>query len=178
VPIVAKAKSKDFVPAPEGLHRAVCVDVTDLGMVIVEYKGNKKLQHKILISWQIEERIPETGKPFIVSKRYTNSLHKKATLRSDLESWRGKRFTDQELEGFDLERLLKVNCQINVTHNKVEDDTYANVISIVPAAKGLPPLVPEDYIRRCNRPDYVPPPMEGESIPDEPGTDAEEEVPF
>ena len=33
MPIYAKQKSGDFVPAPEGLWPAVCVDVVDKGMV-------------------------------------------------------------------------------------------------------------------------------------------------
>lgn len=31
--IIAKAPEKNFAPAPEGLHHAVCVDVIDLGLL-------------------------------------------------------------------------------------------------------------------------------------------------
>jgi hypothetical protein len=30
--IIAKSNKKDFTPAPEGLHSAVCCDVVDLGL--------------------------------------------------------------------------------------------------------------------------------------------------
>ena len=40
------------------------------------------------------------GKPFLVRRRYTASLHEKSALRKDLESWRGRAFTNVELDGF------------------------------------------------------------------------------
>jgi hypothetical protein len=173
--IMARGKSKDFTPAPEGLHRAVCVDVVDLGMLETDF-GKK---HKVYISWQLEERMEGVGKPYLVSKRYTLSLHRKSALRPDLESWRGKPFSDEEVEGFDLEKLIGANCQINVVHNKTADGTYANVSAIVPAVRGSAPLKAQDYIRVCEREGYEAP--EGEEL--EPGSDpstgdAEEEIPF
>ena len=175
--IIARGKSKDFQPAPEGLHRAVCVDVVDLGMLETDF-GRK---HKVMLSWQLEERMDGTGKPFLVSKRYTLSLHKKSALRPDLESWRGKPFSEEEISGFDLEKLLGVNCQLNVVHNKTAEGTYANVSAVVPAPKGMPGLKVQDYTRVCDREGYEPPEAEEAEIPDNgvsTGIETEEEIPF
>ena len=50
--------------------------------------------------------IDEThGRRFDVARVYTLCLHERAALRKDLESWRGRKFTEQELDGFDLEKL-------------------------------------------------------------------------
>jgi hypothetical protein len=151
MPIIATAgDSKTFAPAPAGLHQGVCVDVVDMGVLEVTYAGQTKKQHKVRLVWQLDENM-EDGKPFIVQKRYTLSLHEKAALRKELESWRGKAFTREEEMGFDLERLIGVNCFLNVVHVTKEGKTYANVASVVPLKKGLPTISVKDYIRVKDR---------------------------
>lgn len=146
--IIAMDKKKDFTPAPEGLHQAVCVDVEDLGVVDWGFGD----QHKVSIYWQTEQMNPDIDKPFLVRKAYTLSLNEKANLRKDLETWRGRKFNREELEGFDLEKLLGVNCQIQIIHNiKDEGRVYANVQAVIPAAKDTKKLHPMDYVRIQDR---------------------------
>ena len=147
--IIAKKNKKDFTPAPEGLWPAVCVDVVDLGMEQTPW-GEK---HKVQLRWVLEERDPKTDRAFLVLKKYTLSLDEKANLRRELETWRGRKFTKEESEGFDLERLIGVNCQLQIMHNVTDGgDVYANVQAIVPAGKGVVKIaVPSDYIRVCDR---------------------------
>ena len=155
MPIVVSAgESRTFTPAPQGLHQAVCVDVIDMGVLEVTYGGKTKKQRKIRLAWQIDEDMDD-GKPFLVQKRYTASLHEKATLRKELESWRGKPFTDDELAAFDMERLLGVNCQLNIQHTVKGGETYANVVSIVPLGKNMPKIDGRDYVRMQDREGYV-----------------------
>lgn len=156
MPIMATAgENKNFTPAPAGVHQGVCVDVVDLGMVEVTFQGETKRQHKINVAWQIDaER--EDGKPFLVFKRYTLSLNEKATLRKDLESWRGRAFTRDEEMGFDVESVIGANCLLNIQHNQVKDKTYANVVAIMPLAKGMPKLDARDYVRKVDRTDASP----------------------
>lgn len=151
MPIIATAShSAEFIPAPAGVHSAVCVDVVDLGVLEVTYSGQTKRQHKIRIVWQIDEDM-ESGKPFIVQRRYTLSLHEKASLRRDLESWRGRPFTESELEGFDVETVIGVPCMLNIIHQQGQSGTFANVTSIMRLAKGINPVKAHDYIRVCDR---------------------------
>lgn len=151
MPIIASAgDSKAFTPAPAGLHQAICCDVVDMGVLEVTYAGQTKKQHKVRIVWQIDERM-EDGKPFIAQKRYTLSLHEKSTLRKDLESWRGRPFTDEELRSFDLEKLLSANCQINIQNIEKQGKTYANVVSIVPLGRGMSKIHVRDYVRVQDR---------------------------
>lgn len=152
--IVAKASGGDgktFDPAPAGVHQGVCVDVIDLGVLDVTWQGKSKKQHKINVAWQIAEK-RDDGKPFLVFKRYTLSLNEKASLRKDLESWRGKAFTRDEEMGFDVESVIGANCLLNIQHNQVADKTYANVVSIMPLVKGMPKIEASDYIRKQDRP--------------------------
>jgi len=128
--ILTREPESKFTPAPEGLFLAVACDVVDLGMVDDGF-GTK---HKVEIWWQLDERNPETGTRFTVRKRYTNSLHEKASLRKDLEMWRGRKFTPEELRGFDLEKLINVPCQVQTVH-KVTDDgkTFCNIGAVITA---------------------------------------------
>lgn len=149
MPIIAKKPKSEFSAAPEGLHPAVCCDVVDCGM---EDSPWGQL-HKVQIRWQLEEEDPKSHKPYMVVQKYTLSLHEKAKLRSVLEAWRGRKFTAEELDGFDCEKLLNANCQVQVIHSiKGNGDTYANVQAVVPAAKGATKLrVNQDYVRVCER---------------------------
>lgn len=171
MPIYAKA-APSFTPAPAGTHAAVCVDVVDLGDVLTEFNGKKRTQHKIKIVWQIEET-RDDGERFLVHRRYTNSLHEKATLRRDLESWRGRPFTEDELSGFDLENLLSVGALLNIIHQQREGSTYANVASVMRLMKGMTAPAPLDYVRVCDR-------KETESAPIEAYADGitDDDVPF
>ena len=97
--IIAKAGSENKIkPLEAGTYLAVCSGLIDLGIQYNE-KFDKKI-HKVLIIWDIvDEFIEVDGKkqPRKLSKEYGLSLHKKAALRKDLEAWRNKTFTEQEL---------------------------------------------------------------------------------
>lgn len=148
MPIIAKAGG-NYKLAPAGLHQAVCVDVVDLGEEKSERYG--KTQYKIRLVWQISETDPDTGKPFLISRKYTNSLGEKATLRKDLEGWRGRPFSKDELTGFDLEKLLGVGAQLMIVHAEKEGGTFSNVQAIVPVAKGADRMFAKDYVRVRDR---------------------------
>lgn len=170
MPIIAKKTGGgDFIPCPPGTWSAVCCDVVDLGLLEVTFGGKKKKQHKIYISWQIEEARAD-NKPHMISKRYTLSLHEKAALRKDLEAWRGRPFTDDELEGFDVEAVVGVACYIAA----VKSGEYTNVASIMKLPRGVPSLVVRDYIRKKDRKDEA----IGESHEQPFGDISDEDVPF
>lgn len=148
--IATAGDSKSFTPAPSGVHQAVCVDCIDKGLLEVTYAGKTKKQHKIVLAWQIDD-LRDDGKRFLVFKRYTCSLNEKATLRKDLESWRGRAFTRDEEMGFDVETVIGANALVNVQHNHVSDKTYANVVAVMPLAKGMAKLMAQDYVREKDR---------------------------
>lgn len=170
MPIYAKASGTSFTPAPAGSHAAVCVDVVDLGQLKVSWGGKEKTQHKIRIVWQIDED-RDDGKPYQVSRRYTLSLHEKASLRRDLEAWRGKQFTEQELQGFDVEVLLGVPALLSLIHATRDGDTFANVNAIMRLPRGMTAPAPRDYVRVCDRQPTesgeMPPPNEFGGIDDD-----------
>lgn len=133
--ILAKENGKDFKKVPPGAHFAICNMVVDCGL---QEGFQKKPQHKIYLRWEVpDERVSyekdgETIEgPCSIGRFYTLSLSDKANLRKDLENWRGKTFTAEELKGFDIENVLGKPCQIMVTHESDNGKTYANVTGIM-----------------------------------------------
>ena len=145
--VVAKGNDKVFEIVPAGVSQAICIAVYDLGFQKTVWNGATKLQHKIILRFELDEQMTQEGeykgKRFNVSKRYTNSLAPQARLRADLESWRGVPFTAEDLKGFDLDKLIGVNCLINILHEKKGDKTYANITSIMKLKKGMQPMIQE-----------------------------------
>ncbi len=154
--IIAKEGAAAFVPCPAGSQAAVCVDVVDLGLIentqFPNEDGTPKLQHKIEAVWESAEPMAD-GRPFLVRKRYTLSLSDKAVLRHDLESWRGRPFTEDERKGFDVEKLIGVPCILNVIHKSgSKGGTFANVATVSPLMRGMTkPMPTGDYVRICDR---------------------------
>jgi hypothetical protein len=177
--IIATAGSGgNYTPAPAGVHQAVCVDVIDKGMV--ETKGfdggAPKKKHMISVAWQINEA-RDDGKRHVIYRRYTLSLNEKASLRKDLESWRGRPFTREEEMGFDVEKLIGANCLLNVQHKPSGDRVYANVVSIMPLVKGMPKMTADGYSREAE--DSQSGHSNGESADhDEPPPLTEDDIPF
>ena len=150
--LMAKDKGGgDYIPIPEDLHLAVCYGIWDLGSQFTHFSDRPV--HKVVIVWEIpgcRGEFERDGKmvnlPRVISRIYTLSLHEKANLRKNLESWRGKKFSEEELKGFDLKKLLGVPCQIQVIHNVKDDKTYANISAIIKAPTGTQ-LTPENPLK-------------------------------
>lgn len=178
--VVASAtEGGNFERCPEGSHQAVCVDIVDLGMVETEWKGTKKLVHKIRLVWQVELEDgarQKDGARFEVSRSFTNSLYETSRLRPFLEQWRGKKFTDEELKGFGLKNLLGINCQLQVLHEEWNGKTYANVHSVTPWLKRFGPTIgPENYQRRTKKADTA---NNAAAAAQAAGQIADDEIPF
>ena len=150
------AEGPKYVLCPAGTFQGVCVDVIVNGKVVQEFRGKKKLVDKVTLRVQLAEVNAETGKRYSIQKRYTLSLNEKATLRKDLEGWRGRAFTKEELAGFDLEKLLGANGLFSVVHFQGKTDptqTFASIQSVMALPKGMERISAVDYVRECDRPD-------------------------
>ena len=133
-------KQSSIAPIPQGTYLAVCYMLVDLGMQYSE--AFKKSSRKVLIGWEVpEETITIDGeeRPRNITKQYTASLNESASLRQDLAAWRGRDFTPEELEAFDLRNIVGTSCMINVVHKvKKDGKTFANIQSIMALPKGMP----------------------------------------
>lgn len=134
----------DFEPAPAGNHVARCHMIIDLGTSHNEMYDTWRRQ--VFVGFELPTEIKtykdaddnEVSMPFTVGKFYTASLNEKANLRKDLESWRGKPFTEDELSGFELDNVLGVPVMANVIHKeKKGGGAKADISSISPVPKGM-----------------------------------------
>ena len=165
--LTATTSNANFKRVPAGNHIARCFSVIDMGTQRTTGQYGEKDQHRIRIAWEIfgedDEGLPLTidvnGKemPLTINKAYTLSLHEKAALRKDLASWRGKDFTEEELQGFDVSKLLGVYCMVNVVTTESNGKTYSNVSSITPLHKSMakPEPVHQEQILDLDSPDMV-----------------------
>ena len=130
--------SDDFKLVPEGTHLARCYSMVDIGLQETPF-GDKE---QVVLYWEISEQKMDDGRPMIIYSTYTNSMHEKSNLRRDIESWRGRKLTEDESKAFDLRVVLGHPCQLSVVHrNAANGNTYANVQAVTGIPKGLP--VPE-----------------------------------
>lgn len=149
---IEKPTGGNFQLVPAGNHVAICYRFIDLGTQMVEWKGTSKVQRKVLITWELpNEHITEgdyAGQPFSIGKKYTWSMNEKASLRHDLESWRGKAFTDDDFSGpnrFNVKNIIGKPCMLSIVHEARDGTTYANIKGIAAMPKGVtvPPPVNE-----------------------------------
>ena len=135
-PALSPSRAGDFKQCPPGTHVARCIKLIDLGTQHGEWQGKPLVRQQIVVQWEVPGETVDTQDgpaPMIVSKFYTNSLSEKANLRADLEMWRGKQFTPEELGGFDLMKILNAACLVTVIHN---EDGKARVKGVMALPKG------------------------------------------
>ena len=149
--LIAKEGESNFTPVPPGMHLARCYRVVDLGTQQSEYLGTIKHLPKVMLQFEVHGE-DEAGKPIVtaknepmtISKNFTLSLAEKATLRKDLQTWRGREFTPEELRGFELKNVLGAWAMISVIkttgNNGKEYTNIAAIMQVPPQVKkaGLP----------------------------------------
>lgn len=132
---------KQFPICPAGAHIARCYMMIDLGTQPA-FGKEKNPTRKIRIGFETPEEktvfIEQKGEePFTLSKKYTLSTNEKSNLRKDLESWRGRPFTEEEAKKFDVSRVLGAAAVINVIHKEKQGGGKTAIIaSIAPLMKG------------------------------------------
>lgn len=145
---IAKETGGDFTPAPSGTHLARCIGCVSLG---TQQPNSPQFSaaFKVMLIFELPDELLENGKAMTVSMERTCSLSEKATLRHDLESWRGRPFTKEELSGFDVAQVVDVPCMLSVIHKQsAKGKTYAAItaISKLPKAVSAKPRV-NDLVR-------------------------------
>lgn len=131
-----------YDPAPAGTHIGICYRLIDRGTQMKEYNGEKKTRHEVMLTWELSDEEMQDGRPFSISKVFTLSMHEKASLRRDLEAWRGRSFTDDDFEGpnrFNMKKLIGAPCMLTVMHKEKEGRTYAEITGIGKLLKNIQP---------------------------------------
>jgi hypothetical protein len=124
-----------------GSFLAQCVDVIDLGRKPEVYDGEDKgAMPKCAIVWATGE-VGDDGTPLTVSKEYTISGGRKASLRRDVEAWRGQPYADDWAD-IPLHLLEGKWATITVVHQQsAKGSTYSKVTGVSGVPKGMTPKV-------------------------------------
>lgn len=143
-----------YEPPKRALHEAgsfagVCVDFVNLGKRKRTYQDSGKAYLISSAAWVFYcgETDPETGEPLFLAREFDVKLAPKANCRKFLEGWRGKEYTQEELErGIEFHKAVGRAGTVSVIHNTPKDRTFANIESVKTIAKGLvPPVVPANH---------------------------------
>jgi hypothetical protein len=138
--VIIKSQGQSYEPASKGLHRAVCAEVYDRG--IVDGKFGKK--HKGWFVFQVEETVSDAESDFYGQRKevrvsFNATLDPRGTLRQVLESWRGSPLTPEEEGTFDTDRLVGVSAILFIdSHSDPKKDKSGRVFANVKAV--LPPI--------------------------------------
>ncbi len=132
---------------PEGTHVARCINYIDLGRADSEWEGKITKKKRVVLTFEFPEhkavfREEDGPQPLGRTITYTNTLKEKSNLKKDLQTWRGKAFTAQEILGFDLDNVLGHPCQALVLHEPKKDGTTRDKIkglSKMPDSLQAPP---------------------------------------
>lgn len=149
--LIATQTGESYPPVEAGTHHAVCYSVVDLGTQWSEQFHQSS--HKVAITWEFPELridVERDGEklnlPRALTKIYTLSLSEKANLYNDLVAWRGKPFTQEELDGFNVLKVVTANCLLQVIHTQKDKKTYANIASVMHLMKDMRKKEPENII--------------------------------
>jgi hypothetical protein len=146
----ASFEPKTLLPITDDGYDARCVGIYALGMVTeynnfkkkdvtepkiifefelightTEYKGVK--EPKLLRTWDMNAKITTKPSP--------------SKLFSFFKQWRGRAFTEEELKGFDIRKVLGAPASIMITHSK--DGKYENIETVNRGHKDIGPATRE-----------------------------------
>ena len=125
-----------------GVYMGTCYGLVDLG---IQYNEKfDKSQAKVQVIWKIAGEKVTIGDEELdrtISKEYSLSLNEKSNLTKDLEAWRGKKFSDEELQGFDLINIMNKSCQISIIETEKNNKKYNEISAIMALAKTMEPQV-------------------------------------
>lgn len=143
---VKNKKGPSLPPVDGGTYQAVCIGVVDLG----EQRNEKfnKYEDKVLLIWELPSVTTEVDgeqKPRWLSKDFSATLSEKSNLTKFLVPWRGKNFTDDELngDGFNLKQMLGEGCLLQVIVEEKDGKQYNRITGCMGFPVGMPALVTE-----------------------------------
>ncbi len=137
------ASNSTWVEPEIGNNIAICIRVIDLGTQKNEYQGKTTWKRQSMVIWELPEQKDGEEKPITISKFYTATLSDKSNLRHDLENWRGRPFTPEELNGFEVKNIIGKPCLLNLVRN---DKGKVKIGAVSFILKGMTAPKPEYYL--------------------------------
>lgn len=153
MPTARAGAGGNFKNPSEGPHIAICFAVVSLGTQKREFAGQSKSPElHVRLGFELceDDDVNEDGTRMVIwSRKMLLDLGDKANLRKFLDGWRGRSFTPQELEGFDLSKVCGIPCQLTVSIDKAANGKeYANIkgVSMLHKSMKAPDTGREPYV--------------------------------
>ena len=125
----------DFKVLPAGNYPGRLVEIIDMGTQPETYEGVTKNAKKVRLGWEIcdvDER-RDDGKPFVVRRKFTASLHERSGLTKVLKAWG----VYKDGEPLNFASLIGKPCMLAVSHTVEGDQTYVRIETVAPVPKGM-----------------------------------------
>lgn len=148
------AKIKDrakpsIPPVAPGTYTAICVHAIELGEQLSVFKDKKRYSNQIMYVFELVGEFIEVDgekQPRTLSRTFTFSKSEKSGLRKFVESWQGKKFSNEEFGEFDTNDMVGKEAMIGVVLNDTGE--YANIDSVMGMPKGMSAGVSQSQLIR------------------------------
>jgi len=132
------SEGQQFENPPSGSFIGRCYAVIDLGTQQHSWQGETWGSRDVRIGFELPTELmtgkynPDVkGKPFSVHMTLKQSLNPKSKLRPLLESWRGRKFTKEEIAVYDPKKMIGVPCRLAL----IENGDFINIGGISPLGR-------------------------------------------
>lgn len=155
----------EYVLCPPDNYPGTIVGIYDIGHQHVKLKdGTEQDVRKIVVVFELSEKRPTDGKPFILLERYTWSMRDNSNFYALVKNVTGSTFRDGET--FNPLSLMGTHVMVGVTNTQAGERTYHNVGSVGRFPKSFPaPPEPVTKLIAWSVLSGEPFPREAESLP-------------
>jgi len=144
----AKTGNPPVVVKP-GTYAARCYSVVDLGTHVETGRYGRKVNRKLRFSFELPDEThvfdeDQGPQPLSVHREYNFVMGEKSNLQIDLQRWRNKDFTADELQNFEVANVLGKPCLVSVENKAAQSsgNIYAKVSAIASLPKSFGQLKP------------------------------------
>lgn len=127
----------EYVLCPPDNYPGTIVGLFDIGHQHITTKdGREQDVRKIVIAFELVEKRPTDGKPFVLVERYTWSMRDNSNFYALVTNVTGAKFRDGD--SFNPLTLVGVNVMVGVTNVQAGERVYHNVGSVGRFPKSFP----------------------------------------
>lgn len=136
---IASDNGGGFTVLDPGVYPGRCVTLAYLGFQKNKFEEGTAPKPRLAFEFEAVGESRDDGAPLLFYREFTLSLHKSSSLRPFLEKWRGRAFSDTELAGFDVSKVLGTAGQLVVSTKTTPKGERNAIDSVLPAKQGAVP---------------------------------------
>lgn len=148
------SEGNEYEKPEAGSQVARCIEIFDIGTQTGEYEGKKTVRRQNILVWELVDAKDTQGENFTVKKFYTASLNENAALRKDLQAWRGRAFSEEELKNFEQKNILGAACMLSLQKN-AKGKIVVVAVMAVPKGMVVPPATNPQWIFSLNQDEFT-----------------------